>query len=62
MKNEQILITVKDYEPYIGSQAVERIYKKAYGFQIPNVDMPKSREEVGRQWTSKGPDKPERLK
>lgn len=29
MKKELKLITVKDYEPYIGSQAVERIYKKA---------------------------------
>ncbi len=29
MEKEQKLTTVEDYEPYIGGQAVERIYKKA---------------------------------
>ncbi len=36
--------------------------RKSYGYQVPNVDVPKSIDEVGRQWTSKGPDKPEKLK
>lgn len=36
--------------------------RESYGYQVPNVDVPKSIDEVGRQWTSKGPDKPEKLK
>jgi hypothetical protein len=36
--------------------------RKIYGYRIPKVDVPKSIDEVGRQWTSKGPDKPEKLK
>ncbi|TVM04123.1 MAG: DUF1264 domain-containing protein [Candidatus Brocadia sp. WS118] len=36
--------------------------RKSYGYQVPNVDVPKSTDEIGRQWTSKGPDKPEELK
>lgn len=39
-----------------------REHRKTYGYQVPNVDMPKSMDEVGRQWTSKGPDNPEKLK
>ncbi|MDR4507463.1 MAG: OBAP family protein [Candidatus Brocadiaceae bacterium] len=36
--------------------------RKMYGYQVPKVDVPKSTEETGRQWTNKGPDKPEMLK
>lgn len=36
--------------------------RKMYGYQVPSVDVPKSIEETGRQWTSKGPDKPVKLK
>lgn len=36
--------------------------RKVYGYQVPKVELPKSIEEIGRQWTSKGPDKPEKLK
>jgi hypothetical protein len=35
--------------------------RKAYGYQIPQVEIPRSIEEIGRQWTSKGPDRPEKL-
>jgi hypothetical protein len=36
--------------------------RKMYGYQVPNVEVPKSIEEPGRQWTIKGPDKPVKLK
>ncbi len=36
--------------------------KKIYGYKVPKVEVPKSIDEIGRQWTSKGPDKPEKLK
>lgn len=36
--------------------------RKIYGYQVPKVEVPKSVDEIGRQWTSKGPDKPEKLK
>lgn len=36
--------------------------RNIYGYQVPKVEVPKSINEVGRQWTSKGTDKPEKLK
>lgn len=36
--------------------------RKIYGYQVPKVEVPKSLEEIGRQWTGKGPDKPKKLK
>ncbi|KKO21081.1 MAG: DUF1264 domain-containing protein [Candidatus Brocadia sp.] len=36
--------------------------RKSYGYQVPKVAVPKSIDEIGRQWTSKGSDKPEKLK
>jgi hypothetical protein len=36
--------------------------RNIYGYQVPKVDVPKSIDEVGKQWTSKGADKPEKLK
>lgn len=36
--------------------------RKIYGYQVPEVEAPKSVEEIGRQWTGKGPDKPKKLK
>src|SRR5574341_1315191 len=36
--------------------------RKIYGYKVPKVEVPKSIDEIGRQWTSKGPDKPEKLK
>ena len=39
-----------------------RSARKKYGYQVPTVDLPHSVDEIGRQWTSEGPDKPERLK
>ena len=36
--------------------------RKMYGYQVPKVDVPKSVEELGRQWTSEGSDKPAKLK
>ncbi|MGQ3684298.1 MAG: OBAP family protein [Candidatus Loosdrechtia sp.] len=36
--------------------------RKMYGYQVPDVDVPKSIEDIGRQWSGKGPDKPKKLK
>ncbi len=36
--------------------------RKMYGYQVPNVDLPKSVGELGRQWTSEGLDMPQKLK
>ncbi|MCF6159458.1 MAG: DUF1264 domain-containing protein [wastewater metagenome] len=36
--------------------------REIYGYQVPKVKLPESVAEIGRQWTSKGPDEPEKLK
>ncbi len=36
--------------------------RKIYGYKVPKVEVPKSIEQIGRLWTSNGPDKPEKLK
>ena len=36
--------------------------RRIYGYQVPNIDLPKSVGELGRQWTSEGSDVPEKLK
>ncbi len=36
--------------------------RKMYGYQVPDVDLPKSVGELGRQWTSEGLDMPQKLK
>lgn len=36
--------------------------RKMYGYQVPDVEVPKSIEDIGRQWTGKGQDKPKKLK
>ena len=35
-------------------------HRKTYGYQVPSVDKPKSMDEVGRWWTSKVPNKPQK--
>ncbi|GAX61981.1 hypothetical protein SCALIN_C28_0183 [Candidatus Scalindua japonica] len=36
--------------------------RRMYRYEVPNVDLPKSVGELGRQWTNKGLDKPQKLK
>ena len=36
--------------------------RRIYGYQVPDVDLPKSVGELGRQWTSEGLDMPQKLK
>ncbi|GJQ59035.1 MAG: DUF1264 domain-containing protein [Candidatus Scalindua sp. AMX11] len=39
-----------------------RKQREKYGYQVPTVEVPRSVDEIGRLWTSEGPDKPKRLK
>ncbi len=36
--------------------------RKIYGYQVPNVDLPESVLELGRQWINEGFDMPQKLK
>lgn len=55
------MIDKRDEQFSISTDSI-REQRKIYGYKVPTVEVPKSIDEIGRLWTSKGPDKPEKLK
>jgi len=53
----QNLIDKRDVQYKIKTQGI-RERRKAFGFAVPNLPPPKSKNEVGRKWTTSGPDEP----
>jgi len=55
------MIDKRDKQFGISSDKIRK-RRKIYGYEVPVVEFPKSIDEIGRQWTSKGDDKPNKLK
>lgn len=53
----QSLIDARDKQFGISTAAI-RERRKAWGFPVPNIPPPKNMNELGRRWTTSGPDEP----
>lgn len=51
------LVEERDGSFNISTSAI-RARRASFGFAVPNVPLPKSKDEVGRIWTASGPDEP----
>lgn len=51
------LLSQRDVKFGISTDAI-RERRKAYGYEVPQIQPPRSLAEIGRQWTATGPDQP----
>jgi hypothetical protein len=52
------IMTARDKQFNVSAEKLREIRGKEIGFEVPMVAYPKSVEDIGRQWTDKGQDKP----
>lgn len=52
------VVAARDKEFGVSTAKVRERRLDAIGYEVPNVPLPKSLDEVGRQWTAAGEDKP----
>jgi Protein of unknown function (DUF1264) len=55
--SEEVL-AARDKEFNVSAAEIRERRGRAIGLQVPRVSLPRSREQVGRQWTDDGEDKP----
>ena len=55
---DESLVAARDKEFGCSTQAIREARGKEFGMQVPNVDLPKSYDTIGRRWTNSGEDKP----
>ena len=59
---DQKVLQERDKTFNVNSKEISARRQKEFGYELPNVAPPKSRNTVGRRWTNKGPDTPTPLK
>lgn len=52
------VIAARDRQFNVSTAQIRERRVKAIGFEVPQVSLPKSLEQAGRQWTDEGEDKP----
>lgn len=55
---DEKVIAARDREFKVSCAKIREQRTKEIGFEVPQVSLPKSLDQVGRQWTDKGEDKP----
>jgi hypothetical protein len=55
------LVAERDKRLNVSASALRDVRTKEIGFEVPQVPFPQSMEQVGRQWTATGDDKPIRI-
>lgn len=59
---DEKVIAARDQQFKVSTAEVREHRSKEIGFEVPRVSLPKSVDQVGRQWTDEGEDKPTRKK
>jgi hypothetical protein len=55
---DEKVLAARDKQFNVKADRIRDERGKAIGYEVPNVSLPKSLDQVGRQWTDKGEDKP----
>ncbi len=55
---DEKVLAARDQQFGVSAQKIRDARGAAIGYEVPNVPPPKSVDEVGRQWTARGEDKP----
>ncbi len=61
-QSDESVIAKRDELLRMSTPEVRRKRAAEFGLKVPQVPQPKSRDQIGRQWTAEGADKPSRLK
>jgi hypothetical protein len=56
------VIAARDKEFRVNCEKLRDLRGQAIGFEVPQVPQPKSENDIGRQWTATGDDKPSKRK
>ncbi|HKI35803.1 MAG TPA: DUF1264 domain-containing protein [Gemmataceae bacterium] len=59
---DEKVVAARDKEFGVSTKKVREERGKAFGLEVPKVSLPKSVDDVGRQWTDEGDDKPTKKK
>jgi hypothetical protein len=59
---DEKVLAARDRQFKVSADKLREERGKEIGFEVPNVSAPKSVDDVGRQWTDRGEDKPARKK
>src|SRR5262249_32897685 len=60
LRNE--VLAQRDRTFSVNCQRIRETRTREFGYEVPNVSLPKSIDQVGRQWTDNGEDRPTRRK
>jgi hypothetical protein len=52
------VVSARDKEFHVETTKIREDRCKAIGFEVPRVSLPRSMDQIGRQWTDSGDDKP----
>jgi Protein of unknown function (DUF1264) len=52
------VVSARDKEFHVESTKIRENRCKAIGYEVPKVSLPRSLDQIGRQWTDSGDDKP----
>jgi hypothetical protein len=55
---DEKIIVARDRQFHVDTAQIRQRRGKEIGFEVPQVSLPKSLEQRGRQWTDEGEDKP----
>lgn len=55
---QESVVAARDKEFKVSTAAIRERRGRELGYQVPNVSPPKSLDQIGRQWTDSGDDKP----
>jgi hypothetical protein len=59
---DERVVRERDRQFHVSIDEIRKRRIREIGYQVPNVDFPTSIGQVGRQWTSHGPDRPTPLR
>jgi hypothetical protein len=60
-QGDAALVAARDKEFAIDTAAIRARRGKEFGLEVPQIPRPKSMDDLGRQWTTSGEDKPKRM-
>lgn len=56
------IVADRDRQFHVSAKQIRESRRKSIGYEVPKVSLPKSVDQVGRQWTDEGEDRPTRAR
>jgi hypothetical protein len=55
---DETVVAARDKQFNVSAAAIREMRGRAFGWEVPKVSLPRSIDQLGRQWTDEGEDKP----